>query len=58
VQALEAGQVCDEVGGQSGGKVALLGVAADVLEGQLAERGRRERPMWQEAVRISGARLE
>ena len=25
---------------------------------ELAERGRRERPMWQEAVRISGARLE
>ena len=25
---------------------------------ELAERGRRERPTWQEAVRISGARLE
>ncbi len=25
---------------------------------ELAERGHRERPMWQEAVRISGARME
>jgi tripartite-type tricarboxylate transporter receptor subunit TctC len=25
---------------------------------ELAERGRRERPMWQEAVRISGARAD
>ena len=64
MEALEAGQVGDEVGGQSGGEVALLGRAADVLEGQhddhgpAAERGRRRRRRRGEGGRAgSGAHL-